>query len=219
MSRGFSATRIRGGADGRDVSDHDPPPMGDVRSGAAVFRTGSDSLIAEWNAEAERLTGIRAADAEGRHCWDVIAGRDDDGALICHPGCSLARLAHQGWPVRCADLHVRTPLGPKKLTLSTIVVRGDGEPLILHPMREPGAGAAPLEAEGVQPALTRRQREILLLLVDGVRAKEIAARLTLSETTVRNHIRAILLELGAHSQLEAVARARTLTLVGDPPAA
>ena len=42
--------------------------------------------------------------------------------------------------------------------------------------------------------------------------KEIAGRLTLSEATVRNHVRAILRELGAHSQLEAVARARALPL-------
>jgi DNA-binding NarL/FixJ family response regulator len=63
------------------------------------------------------------------------------------------------------------------------------------------------------PRLTRRQLQILGLLAGGVRAREIALRLTLSETTVRNHIRALLLELGAHSQLEAVARARELALV------
>ena len=37
-------------------------------------------------------------------------------------------------------------------------------------------------------------------------------------TSVRNHIRAILLELGAHSQLEAVARARSLALVQEEQA-
>lgn len=42
----------------------------------------------------------------------------------------------------------------------------------------------------------------------GVRAREIAARLGLSQTTVRNHIRALLRRLDSHSQLEAVARAR-----------
>lgn len=186
--------------------------MGDVRSGAAVFSTGADGLIADWNAEAERLTGIRAADAEGRTCWEVLAGRDERGGLVCHPGCSLARLARQGRPVSCTDLHVGTPLGTRRLTVSTIVVGGRDEPLILHPMRDPDSAGAPGSSEP-QPSLTRRQREILLLLAEGVRAKEIAARLTLSETTVRNHIRAILLELGAHSQLEAVARARRLTLV------
>jgi DNA-binding CsgD family transcriptional regulator len=36
---------------------------------------------------------------------------------------------------------------------------------------------------------------------------------------VRNHIRAILTQLGAHSQLEAVARARAFALVREEPAA
>lgn len=186
--------------------------MADVRTGAALFTTGSDGLISGWNEAAEELTGIASADAEGRSCWDVIAGRDERGDLVCHPGCSIARLAREGWPVRCTNLHVSTPGGIRRLTLSTIVVPAPDDRLILHPMRE----TAPVEREPraePAPSLTRRQSEILMLLVDGVRAKEIAARLTLSETTVRNHIRAILLELGAHSQLEAVARARALTLV------
>jgi len=47
----------------------------------------------------------------------------------------------------------------------------------------------------------------------GVRAKEIAARLGLAETTVRNHIRLLLRRLECHSQLEAVARAREWRLL------
>jgi DNA-binding NarL/FixJ family response regulator len=54
---------------------------------------------------------------------------------------------------------------------------------------------------------------VLGLLAEGVPAKVIAARLGLAEATVRNHIRAILFELGTHSQLEAVAKARRLDLV------
>ena len=57
-------------------------------------------------------------------------------------------------------------------------------------------------------ALTARQLEVLELLGRGKPAKVIAGLLAISETTVRNHIRMILLELGCHSQLEAVAEAR-----------
>jgi DNA-binding NarL/FixJ family response regulator len=63
------------------------------------------------------------------------------------------------------------------------------------------------------PSLTSRQREILGFLAEGVPAKVIASRLRLSETTIRNHIRAILTQLGCHSQLEAVAKARRLGIV------
>ena len=100
--------------------------MSEIRSGAAVFRTQADSRISDWNAECERITGIAAEEAEDRYCWEVIGGRSADGGIVCHPGCSVARLARQGWPVRCADLHMRTPLGPKLVTISTITLR-DGD--------------------------------------------------------------------------------------------
>lgn len=185
----------------------------ELRSGDAVFRCGADLRIAEWNAAAEELTGIRAEDAVGRPCWEVIAGRDDDGGIVCHPGCSVARLAGQGWPVSCTDLWIRTPTGRKRIAISTIVLRTEtGEPLILHPIREaPKRARVPAPAR--RPQLTPRQLEILGLLAEGSRVKEIAPRLRLSETTVRNHVHAVLFELGAHSQLEAVAKARAYALV------
>jgi DNA-binding CsgD family transcriptional regulator len=189
--------------------------MTQLRSGTAVFRTDAQSRIREWNPACEQLTGISAADAEGRSCWDVIAGQDAAGGIVCHPGCSVARLARKGWPVRCTDLQMRTPLGRRRLTISTIVLCDGHDTTVLHPVREtsePRARAVTVQRES---GLTRRQRQILSLLAEGVRVKEIAARLTLCDSTVRNHVHAILAELGAHSQLEAVARARALSLLGD----
>ncbi len=49
---------------------------------------------------------------------------------------------------------------------------------------------------------------MLELIAVGLTAKSIADRLSISVSTVRNHIRAILLELCCHSQLEAIAQAR-----------
>ena len=62
-------------------------------------------------------------------------------------------------------------------------------------------------------SLSPRQTEVLALLGEGVLAKAISVRLGLSETTVRNHIRSILLRLGCHSQLEAVAVARRVHII------
>lgn len=64
-----------------------------------------------------------------------------------------------------------------------------------------------------RPRLSPRQQQILTLIARGVRVREIAVRLGLSETTVRNHVRGILRSLDCHSQLEAVARAREWHLV------
>jgi DNA-binding NarL/FixJ family response regulator len=54
---------------------------------------------------------------------------------------------------------------------------------------------------------------VLALLCEGVPAKAVAQRLGIRETTVRNHIHAILAQLGCHSQLEAIVRARRDALI------
>jgi DNA-binding CsgD family transcriptional regulator len=68
-------------------------------------------------------------------------------------------------------------------------------------------------APGRESGLTPRQLEVLRLLDSGMRARQIKAELSLSEPTVRTHIRAILRAFGACSQLEALHRARTLGLI------
>ena len=58
-------------------------------------------------------------------------------------------------------------------------------------------------AEGPEP-LTRRQREVLQLIAEGLCNKEIAERLCLSEQTVKNYVREILSKLGVHTRTQAV---------------
>ncbi len=63
--------------------------------------------------------------------------------------------------------------------------------------------AAP--AEPAPPvALTERESEVLHLLGQGLRNSDIAQRLTISERTVKFHVSAILLKLGAANRTEAV---------------
>ena len=81
-------------------------------------------------------------------------------------------------------------------------------PVYLHLLRNGGEPAAARAAAGQPTRLTRRQLEVLSLIDQGLPAKAIANRLEIAEPTVRNHIRSILLELGCHSQLEALAVAR-----------
>lgn len=54
------------------------------------------------------------------------------------------------------------------------------------------------------PELTGRELEILGMVGDGMTSKEIAAKLYISENTVRNHVRNILDKLGLKSRFEAV---------------
>jgi DNA-binding CsgD family transcriptional regulator len=61
-----------------------------------------------------------------------------------------------------------------------------------------------LDAGDPVGTLSQRQREVMDLVSRGVRNAEIAARLQVSEKTVKNHINQIFSKLGASSRVEAV---------------
>jgi DNA-binding NarL/FixJ family response regulator len=63
--------------------------------------------------------------------------------------------------------------------------------------------------------LTRREVEVLRLIMQGLRDKVIAHRLECGVETARSHVKAILMKLGASSRVEAVAIARRRGLVSE----
>lgn len=189
-----------------------------LSTAAPMFAFDDQLTVVAWNEGAEKLTGISAAQAVGDKCWRVLAGRDDAGGVICHAHCSRGRLAREGWPLRTQEMHVRcSDGGRRRIAVETISVSGAQESLSVHLLRDaprPDPAAAPeTDAPNPAPHLTPRQLDVLRLLDDGVRARAIAARLGLSEATIRNHIRAVLVELGVHSQLQAVSLARRHGLI------
>jgi DNA-binding CsgD family transcriptional regulator len=178
------------------------------RSGDALMALGPDLCVDAWNEELESLTGIPAADAIGRPCWEVLSGVDERGAVICHPGCPAAELAREGRPIPSRRILIKTGDNRKlvTVTMSTIAaVNADRGAVGLHLFRAASETEPELAPES---HLTARQHEVLELIAEGAPAKVIATRLGVAEVTVRNHIRAILLQLGCHSQLEALAEAR-----------
>jgi len=82
--------------------------------------------------------------------------------------------------------------------------------VVLHPDAVPRpAGSTPGAAE----PLTRREREILALLADGLGNKVIAARLGISDHTVKAHVGAIFDKLHVGTRAEAVALGLRLGLI------
>jgi NarL family two-component system response regulator LiaR len=64
--------------------------------------------------------------------------------------------------------------------------------------------------------LTDREREVLLLMVDGLNNPEIAGCLVISRGTVKFHVSSILSKLGVSSRTEAVSFALQNHLVKKP---
>jgi len=77
----------------------------------------------------------------------------------------------------------------------------------------PPPGADLLRTPRRAPHLTPRQRETLMLLGEGASTEMIADHLGIARETARNHIRAVLRELGARTRLEAVVEAHARGLL------
>jgi DNA-binding NarL/FixJ family response regulator len=96
--------------------------------------------------------------------------------------------------------------------LDTVLSGGVFAPAALTgaPLRAPSVPVAMSLEGSLQPALasmTDRQRDVFRLLAEGCATKTIARRLDLAVGTVKVHLAAIYRLLGAHSRLEAMAKA------------
>ncbi len=88
--------------------------------------------------------------------------------------------------------------------------------VVIHPSKVQAARAAGLpapESRELIESLTAREREVLEMLSQGLGNKEIAARMKISEHTVKFHVASILGKLGAATRTEAVSVALRRGLV------
>jgi DNA-binding NarL/FixJ family response regulator len=72
---------------------------------------------------------------------------------------------------------------------------------------EPAGLRAVPDAPAGLDALTAREREVLLLLADGLSNTEVARELFLSEATVKSHVARVLTKLGVRDRVQAVVAA------------
>ena len=203
----------------------------EARTGDAVFVVGPDYRIVHWDQRMESLTGTLAEEAVGERCFGVVLGEREGGGPFCAHGCSVMHLAQEGRPVSSYDMRINTRSGQKRwVNVSNLTVETEEGPYLVHLFRDSQGTHDTMEmARGLiqlsskkdapapnrrdVPALTTRQLEVLKLLSEGKSVKEIGTELYLSQATVRNHVRSVLQALGAHSQLEALAKAREISIL------
>jgi DNA-binding NarL/FixJ family response regulator len=121
-------------------------------------------------------------------------------------------------------------LGALRAGARGYLLKGASREEIFAAVRTAASGGSPLEpsvtsrllerANRDSPGpedLTPREREVLKLLAEGLQNREIAARLFVTERTVKFHVSSILHKLGAHNRTEAVSIAarRGLVEIGD----
>lgn len=191
------------------------------RAGDGAFVIGADGRIVLWNRAAERILGYPAREVLGRACCAVFVGMDDHGNRLCYQGCHVMNLLKLDEPVQSFDMRTRAKSGkPVWLNISVLSSpAGAPEAHTIHLFRdvtaskelltlvhERLAGPPPGNAPGGPGAsLSRRELEVLRLMADGLSTAATAERLHVSRATVRNHVQNILMKLGVHSRLEAVA--------------
>lgn len=199
------------------------------KSGEAAFAIDAGDRIVYWNRGCEEIFGFEAQKVLGKHCFDVIAGRDDNGNVYCFKNCPVAHQSRseEEPSVHPFHLQVRDKSGKeKRLSVSMFSVPAVRPSLsaVVHVIRQDGAPPSPLEeglaksaaspppqrwpmtsAEGAAAAeLTVREKDILRCLAEGLSTPAISERLFIAPVTVRNHVQNILQKLDVHTKLAAV---------------
>lgn len=203
-----------------------------------VFAVDAKQRIIFWDPGCEELFGRSSQWVLGRPCNDVLCGRiPSSGSPFCRPDCCVAQLskgadAPNRFTIQTNDgndrpltLSVDVLLMPsccnKKWVMLHLLHRHVNQNVLtaMDDATRSGKQHATAANTGAGDCsrnlsrLTTREAEVLQLLSEGMSSTVISKRLTVSHTTVRNHIQHIQSKLSVHSQTEAVAYAYRHNLV------
>jgi DNA-binding NarL/FixJ family response regulator len=145
--------------------------------------------------------------------WSPAPERAADLRALGIPALALLSSPQQAAEARAAGARglLLGSFSPEKLA-AALIAAGEGlaifDPALVEALL-PAADQPDAPAE----ALTGREIEVLQLLAEGLPNKTIAARLGITDHTVKFHVNAIMGKLNAQSRTEAVVRATRLGLI------
>ncbi len=216
----------------RSHSPHAASLSAAIRTLDGAFAVDEEQRIIYWSDSAERLLGYREEEVLGKRCYEVIAGGDYLGHPFCRRNCPTIVNARHGRPTPNYDLCTGRKDGEALwINMGIVLLRlGEIKLMTLHLFRDvtqrrrieekaQAAIAALRELDSSapreqsvefapypvpMPRLSRRELDVLRLLACGMTTPQIAESLSVSRTTVRNHVTNILTKLGARSRLQAI---------------
>jgi two-component system, NarL family, response regulator YdfI len=149
-------------------------------------------------------------DATGGTTEEVLNSVVDSGLAAETTMVVLLDQAPQGWLSDAMRAGVRAVL-PAAVSSDQLVAALEAAVaglIIVHPSELSAALAATSNAstlvDELAEPLTRREREVLQMLASGLGNKQIAAKLSISDHTVKFHVASIMGKLGASTRTEAV---------------
>jgi DNA-binding NarL/FixJ family response regulator len=102
----------------------------------------------------------------------------------------------------------------QELVTAIRAVVADDDRVVLGVSRE---SLRPLQHRLAEETLSAREREVLALVGEALSNRQIAARLSLTEATIKRHLRNIFAKLGAVSRMDAVNKATQAPVSTVPP--
>lgn len=192
----FSATEGEDALQGLLASTSDP-----------AYSVDEGGMITGWNRAAERFFGYEPASVVGRHCDEILRGRDVFGNPFCQRNCPLLVLARSEQPVRHFEIEAYDRTGEaRRIRCFPVVLpsheRGLSIVHLLRPLDLP-----PIPWDRARPErfrLTERELEVLRLLASSRTTPEMAELMNITTSTVRKHVENLLRKLGARNRLDAV---------------
>lgn len=189
----------------------------------AIITTDHDWVIEHVSTDVDAILGHNAEFYKGTSLLGLLRPTDAqtfmealDRVVLDEGGTTLRmhlRAAGDRWQEVCSVVMAMCRHAPPRIGLAFAATPGPGLELAMRCYREVSLrggdmamGMAPIADGLLSEGLSTRQWDILMRLVRGERAQEIAADLYLSPSTVRNHLTAIYRKFGVHSQAELLAK-------------
>lgn len=191
-------------------------------TGDPAFAVDHSGVIVVWNEAAEKCFGVSSNDALGQKCWDLMSGEDSFGNRYCCEHCPIREMGFQHEPVHHFKSTFKTAdQKSQTFDVSCLTIYDDSDNELLMHICHPESSlvttetAKPIEPEAAQPLseLSHRELEILGLLANKVKTRDIADTLSISIRTVRTHIQHLMFKLRVHKRKEAIATGKRLNLI------